>query len=45
MASFASLLKSQISRIARNEIRAETQTLKKGLQRNTAPTLPPSGGA
>lgn len=29
MANFASLLKSEISRMARKEIRAETQTLKK----------------
>jgi DNA-binding XRE family transcriptional regulator len=29
MANFASLLKSEISRIARKEVRAETQTLKK----------------
>jgi len=29
MANFANLLKSEISRIARKEIRAETQTLKK----------------
>jgi len=29
MANIASLLKSEISRIARKEVRAETQTLKK----------------